>query len=332
MSGHVCEFKIASEDDAVELLQRLIDGFTFPENHRILFEAWPRFVIRIEGVDFDGTIPTRIMPTILELQKEVHRLYSLTVYGEESARRLSRADREKLELLVRVDKGSSFYDALLNGPVSKILQDATGRMNPEQITAVLIVAALSMTSVFMWKHWLAFRAKEKELEHTVELSRLEKEKMEVVERAKRQFPLSQSATSGIDDVRNGLLTKLKPEDRLEVNLWEERQPGPSPLTVSGSFAEQVVKKERETAKERVVEGDFLINTAAFSHADEFRVSLQRSEDGYVFGADIPHGVLAPSQTEKLKNNSWDRKPIFMRVLVKELHGRLTSAKVVSVGE
>lgn len=270
------------------------------------------------------------MPTLLELQKEIHRIYCLTVYGENNTRKLTKKDREKLELIVAVDEGSSFYDTLLDGVILQTFQDAVNSMRPEQITAVLLVTGLSVTSVFAWKYWLNFRAKEKELEHTVELSRLEKEKMEVVQKAAQQFPIVQEATSGIDNVRTDLLTRLKPEDRLEVNVWEEKEPGPSPMTVDGHMATQVTKKERQTATETIMEDEFLMESAVFSHADEFRVTLQRASDGYVFHADIPHGVLDQQQIEALKNKSWDRKSFSMRILARELRGRLTSAKVVEI--
>lgn len=82
--------KITSEEEAFELLSQLVKGFQFEEKYEVEFESWPRFVIRIKGGDFDGTIPTRIMPTLLELQKEVHRIYCRTTYGKESTRRLTK--------------------------------------------------------------------------------------------------------------------------------------------------------------------------------------------------------------------------------------------------
>jgi len=321
---------ITSEDEAIDLLRKLVEGYTIPEGCKITFESWPRFVIRIEGVDFDGTIPTRIMPTMLELQREIYRVYCLAVNGDENTKKLTKKDREQLELLVRVDKGSSVYDAILDTPIMKILQDALARMSPNQLTAVIIVASLSVTSLFFWKYWLNNRIKEKELDHKVQLSELEIEKMEVVRKAAQKFPLAQEASEGMEQVRNDLLTKLKPEDRLEVSAWEGEQAERMPVLVNGHLADQVTKKERETATEKIIEGEFIIQSAIFSHANEFRVNIQRKSDGYSFSADIPHGVLDETQQEALKNNSWDRKYLNMRILTKELHERLTSAKIVQI--
>lgn len=322
--------KITSEDEAFGLLSKLVEGFQFEESFDVEFESWPRFVIRIKGTDFDGTIPTRIMPTLLELQREIHRMYCKTSYGDENTRKLTKKDKEQLELMVRVDKGSSIYETLLNEPVAKILQDALTRMTPEQLTAVLIVFGLSITSVVFWKVWINYRTKDRELDHSIQLSRLEKEKMELIQRAMQKFPDTQAASESMDSVRNELLTKMKRDDSLEVDTGTPEQPYPAPVEINGEQAGQMTHKPREKAVERMINGEFFLKSADFTRADGVRAVVQRVTDGYSFRADIPLGVLGYDQTEALKNSSWNRKNIAMSILVKELHQNYTSAKVVSV--
>lgn len=324
--------KITSEEEAFALLKRLVDGFQLDEDFEVEFESWPRFVIRIKGTDFDGTIPTRIMPTLLELQKEVHRVYCRTAYGEESTRRLSKQDREELELLVKVDKGSSIFETLLSEPITKILQTAVTKMTPEQLTALLIVFGLSITSVLFWKVWINFRTKEKELDHTLELSRIEKEKMALIQKAMERFPGCQQASTGMDTVRNELLTRMKPSDQLHVDTGTAQQPYPNPLELSGEEASQIIHKPRETAVERLIDGKFLLRHVDFTRPEGVRAELERAADGYAFRADIPLGVLGHDQIEALKNNSWGRTHVAMSILVKELNRSYTSAKVISVKE
>ncbi|MDA8416546.1 MAG: hypothetical protein M0Z78_05685 [Betaproteobacteria bacterium] len=324
--------KITSEEEAFELLSKLIEGFQLEESFEVEFESWPRFVIRIKGGDFDGTIPTRIMPTLLELQKEVHRVYCKTNYGEESTRRLTKQDREELELLVRVDKGSSIFETFLNEPIARILQGAITKMTPEQITAILIVFGLSVTSVVFWKIWINYRTKEKELDHTLELSKIEKEKMDLIRKAAMKFPETQAVSEGMDNVRNELLTKMKPSDSLEVDTGTEQEPYPTLVQINGEQASQLTHKPREKAVERLIDGEFFLRSTDFTRAEGVRAEVQRLPDGYSFRADIPLGVLKHDQIEALKNNSWNRKSVLMSVLVKELYGTYTSAKVVSVKE
>lgn len=322
---------IRNEEDAIALLKKLVEGYEMEEVTSLEFESWPKFVIRIKGVDFDGTIPTRIMPTLLDLQKEVHRVYCLSTYGDENLRRLTKKDREQLELVVKVDKGSSLFETLLKDPILKTLQDAASRMTPEQLTATIIIFGLSVTSVLFWKLWLNKRIKERELDQTVQLSRLEKEKMEVIQRAMQQYPLSQAASEGVGDVRSELLTRLKPSDNLEIGTAEPSEPeAPPPIHISGEEAEQYTHAPRERAVEKMITGEFFLKTADFSRPEGVRLEVERVFDNYSFRADVPLGVLGHEQAEALKNNSWSKTNVEMSLLVKELHGRYTSAKVVSV--
>lgn len=242
------KIKITSEDEAFNLLKKLVDGFEIKDRYEIVFESWPRFVIRIKGEDFDGTIPTRIMPTLLELQKEVHKIYAKIIYDDESTKKLTRKDKEDLELLVTVDKGSSLFETILSEPIAKTLQGAITKMTPEQVTATLIVFGVSVTSVLFWKLWLSYRSKVKELDHKVELSNLEKEKMDIVKKASRQFSDSESVMQNMDNVRNDLLTKLKPTDNLEIDTGTEQTPYPTPVQVTGEQASQITAKPREKAE------------------------------------------------------------------------------------
>lgn len=321
---------LRSEEDAFELLAKLVDGFQLDESFEVEFESWPRFVIRIQGEDFDGTIPTRIMPTLLELQREVHRIYCKTTYGEDSTRKLTKEDRENLELLVRVEKGSSFFETLLNDPIVKTLQGAVTKMTPEQITAILLVFGLSVTSVVFWKIWINYKSGKNELDHAIELSKLEKEKMDLIARAAQRFPETQSASAGMDNVRNELLTRMKTGDSLEVDTGSPERPYPTPVKIDGEIAREIVTKPREKSVEKVVEDEFFLKSADFMHSSGFRVELQRISDGYSFRADIPMGVMGHDQMEALANNSWNRKKLNMSILVKELNGSYSSAKVVSV--
>lgn len=81
----------------------------------------------------------------------------------------------------------------------------------------------------------------------------------------------------------------------------------------------------------MISGEFFLKSADFSRpADGVRIEVERTSDNYSFRADVPLGVLGHDQSEALKNNSWSKINIEMSMLVKELHGRYTSAKVTSV--
>lgn len=321
-------YTIASEADAFALLEQLVAGLAI-EEAQVAFSGWPRFEIRIQGRDYAGTIPTRVMPTLLELQRQIHRVYASTVYGDPS-RRLTQADRERLELVVRVEAGSSVFETLLDGAFWRTLQEAVAKMSPTQVTAVLLVAGIAVTSTIGWALWLNNRYAEKQLAQTVELSRIEREKMEILAEALRRFPQAAPVAQAMDPVRDELVRRLHPGDTLGVPASDPADTQAQPVSLDADTARQITRAPRELAQERLVVDRFLLLAADFSKPGVVRVELRRMSDGYSFRADVPAGVLTNDQERALRDKSWERQELTLQVLANELRDRYTGAKVIAV--
>ncbi len=63
--------------------------------------------MKINGKDWHGTVPTRVMGPLLEVQKDLYRAYTSVCYGTDSLRNLGAEDREKLELIIQVKESST---------------------------------------------------------------------------------------------------------------------------------------------------------------------------------------------------------------------------------
>lgn len=154
--------------------------------------------------------------------------------------------------------------------------------------------------------------------------------MALIAQAAQQVPLAGMLAQTVDPVRHSLLSKLKPGDRLEIPTSSGLDTQAVPVVVDGDTAEQLTRSLRETSVERMVTDDFLLLAADFSKPGVVRVELQRVADDYAFRADVPAGVLDNEQERALRDKSWERQVLNLNVLVHDLHGRYTSAKVVAV--
>src|SRR5688572_9367121 len=96
------QIEIRTEDDAWYWLKLALEG-QIPEDEFVdlRFRGWPTVDLGFQGKDFHSSVPTRLMPAMLEAQKEVHRLYSQVRYGEQNLRRLTAEERDRLELVVK---------------------------------------------------------------------------------------------------------------------------------------------------------------------------------------------------------------------------------------
>jgi len=133
---------IRSSDDAWQLLQEIEAGREFSPDLDLRFEGWPVFEMRVQGRDWDSTVPTRVMTPLLEVQKDLYRTLMLIRYGKASLRRLTDEDRELLELVIRVGKGSSDYKAPLHASLNELVKQAIGKMESKHIVQTLVCVAL----------------------------------------------------------------------------------------------------------------------------------------------------------------------------------------------
>lgn len=320
--------EITSELEAIKLLEDLQSGKTFEqlEIKNIKFENWPVFKIRIQGKDFDSTIPTRIMPPILELQKEIHRLYCISKYGEDNLRRLTKEDKDKLELIVEVGEGSSLYEIQFDEALIKIFSDTVGRMSPEQVTTSILTIALSTASVFAWKAWLKHKEAVKDKETQVDMSKEETKRLGIVSQALSNNNNIQSVAENIDSVRNSLLASLHSEDKITFSSSDEEVS--SDLVVPGYVAEELTSSPPEKSKEKIINDDFILLVARFSY-EKNRIQVERLSDGIKFWVDIPEEALTAKQYKLIKNSGWIKKKLNMSILVKHRHERIISGTLIS---
>ena len=111
-----------------------------PTAEGVSFSGWPVLRLRIEGEDFDGSVPTRIMPAALELQKEIHRTYALAQFGKPGHFASSHGpDRRRSEIVVKVEEGSSSYIMAL---IDILNWMSKGKMTPQPTITLVALATV----------------------------------------------------------------------------------------------------------------------------------------------------------------------------------------------
>jgi hypothetical protein len=94
----------------------------------------------LRGEDFNDSIPTRIMPPILALQKQISQVYAKVKYGIDSSKRLTKEDRQQSELIVTIEKGSSIFEIDLGGVLNGVITQIVSKMTTTEITIILLSA------------------------------------------------------------------------------------------------------------------------------------------------------------------------------------------------
>lgn len=320
MEDFIDEIVIRNEDAAFDLLQKALSSrIVYPQ--KITFDGWPVFNLTIEGEDFNSSIPTRIMPPILDLQKEIHRIYCKAKYGSEDTRKLTDEERELLELVVTIKPGSTKFFTDLFNALNEIVKNSN--MDGQQVLILLITISALLTANFAWKNWLSSKEREHGQDVFVRLSQQETERTKLITDALSRHPEIQQNKEAISNFQSAISKKLKPDDNLIIN--------DEPI-INGAKAAEVVPEPKETSREIRLDGDYRINEVKFptKFGGEYRFSVTRLTDEKTFMVDAAPDILKQEHIEILKDGSFSIKYISMEINAREHRGRITNANIVSI--
>lgn len=311
---------IRSEDEAWTVLENALNG-ALDQGVRVSFEGWPVFKLTLEGKEFSGALPTRIMPPILALQKEIHRTYCQAHYGTDNVHKLSPKEKEMLELRVELKPGSTNVITDMGDALSKVIQGAhmTG---PEAIILVLGSVAMVAT-VVGWKMWLTHRERVHDQNTTVAMSAEETRRLEIVTRAMNDRPELQQKQQAISEVQNSLSRQLKPDDQIKIEGFE---------IIDGSRAAEIVPKPKEKSKPVRIDGEFIINEVKFPRTldEQYRFAVTRVSDHLTLNVTADHEKLTMNQISILKEGGFGLRKVIMAINAAELRGQINKAELYSI--
>lgn len=312
---------ISNEEEAWDALERAAQGSGFSDKIELEFKDWPTIKMDFAGHDWDSTVPSRVMMPLLEVQRDINRAYASIKYNEFNLRKLKDEERDDLEVVVKVGKGSSIYETELWKQLSHMAEAAIGRMNGDQIVITVLGIALAITAPVMYKAWLASRQKEKEIESQVEFSKQETERLKVFAEAVKASPVLQTVREDSQAAHNRLLKAVKPGDSVEMKGVKLRS----------DEVEALVQPERERAQNVFIDGIFAVIGNRTDKSDGFRITVKRLSDQLTLNADVPL-ELPFEQQQLIQKAEWSKGVIRLSIAASMLRDSISQAVVVSAEE
>lgn len=312
---------IRSADEAWAWFERAVKGTDVPERLTLRFEGWPTFEMNVKGQDWDCTVPTRVMVPLLEIQKDIHRKYVEIAYGSANLRKLTEEDRDQLEIVVKVSKGSSDYEAPLDPQLNSLAEKAIEKMTSRDLLIAILGIALVWGGVEVNKAWVAERQAAVQAEVTVELSRQETERLKVFEAAVKQQPVLATARQDFEESQNRLLKTLKPGDKAVL-------PG---VQITSGEAKEITHRERARSESVTITGDFRVLANDATKGNDFRIKVARVSDGLVFQATVPFELDADMK-RLIQKAEWSKGALAVKLDMSAsmLRGNVTEAEVIHV--
>lgn len=309
---------IRSADEAWDLFRRALEGGDVPERLELVFDGWPQFDMKVNGRDWYGTVPTRVMAPLLDVQRDLHRVYANVCYGTPNLRKLRDEDRDLLELVVKVDKGSSEYKAPLWQQFNELAKKALDKMDSRDVVITVLGIAVVVGGVEINKAWVAERQAAIQSEATVELSREESNRLNIFAEAVKQKPVLAETRADYQASQNRLLKTVKAGDKFESKGVELR----------GDQAMEITHEERAHAQDIHITGTFRVLANDASKGAGFRIKVARLSDGLVFTAEVPL-ELDIDQKRLIQQAEWSKGSVMVNldITASALHDKITNAVV-----
>lgn len=314
----MAEIIIRSEEDAYALLTRITSGVINPDTLNIEFDGWPNLYVRLKGEQFQSTITPTIMKAFIELQSGINRAYATAVYGSPNAAKLTKAEREMLEMVVRVEPGSSIFTVDYQVILEKICGELIGKMDGTQV----LIALLGFALLYFGKSALCFRLqtrkdirseeiKSEEQKILLETMRFaqeqETERAKIMAEIAATYPRVHTIDALAQNTQAELLKRAATADSIELQG----------IQLTGHQAEVLAKNARKPVIDIRLDGMYRILSVDSTDPEGFKVKVRSRANGDEFIAVVQDETLDNTYKQALQHGEWQKKPVELIINAKQ---------------
>ncbi|MDC7825294.1 hypothetical protein PQS90_09040 [Pseudomonas sp. BLCC-B13] len=320
---------IRDEDTALEAIKRFLEGEKLTADLEL--EGWPKLRVRLVGDKFDSTITPTVMKSFIELQNLVYQSYALAQYGTDDTRKLSKAEREELEIEVKVEEGSSIFEVDFQEVLMKFAEKAAEQMTPEMIAVTVLGLGVLWAGKTSYAAYLDHRkevrlaevnteAQRAVLDGIEKLSKQETERMRVINQMVIKNPTLEAVSRQAYDTRTEMLRGFASADTAEVGGRE----------IPADVASELITNARRKAVENRLDGYYRILRVDSSNPDEFKVKVRKNRATLEFEAVVEDAFLNAEMKEVLQYAEWERTTVYLNINAKLMDEKIKSAVILGV--
>lgn len=294
------------------------------------------FTIRLTGEKFDNSLTPTVMRGIIELQQALYRSYALAVYGDDNPNRLTKQERQQLELRVEIKKGSSLININVDQAISDILTAAVSKMSSGHLLAAILLIGILFFGRTVWvRHIEKSQAiKEKELENdnmravleqmnkqTQILQETNQKTLDVLEKTVAQLPQVNQLHLIANQAQHELLRSVKYADTVNID---------HAIEMTGESAEYFTQSERKAWQNVRLDGKYRLLKVDSTNVRERKVHLENVATKDVFWATLTDESMEKKHINNLSNAEWSLHPVGLQIVAKSLDGKLKDAQIIGV--
>jgi len=323
---------IHSEEDALRFVEMYVSGQELPDG--VSFEGWPNLTFRLTGEKFHGSLTPSVMKGFVEMQSQINRSYALLKYGTPDPRKLSREEREAIEIQVNVENGSSLIEVNMDGFMGKLAQAVVGKMGPQEIVITILGTALIWGGVVLFKKYLEDRKdvrkselkSESEREHLSAMkfmSEQETKRTELLTKLISEKPALENQERLAYDAKTDIVKSFAKADTAQIDG----------VVLDSDLAQTLTANARRKSTEIRLDGNYRIEKVDSTDPECFKVQVKNVNSDLRISCIVQDVFLDAAEHKKaLQQAEWDRKPVHLSINAKELDGEIKSAIILYVKE
>lgn len=315
------EIVINNESDVYKLLEILSDksfDMTKLDNLNVDFNGWPILQVRMVGTQFNSSITAPVMKAFLELQKSLYRSFATAKYGVPSPAKLSKDEKQMLELIIKVEEGSSKFKIDLQQLLENTCKNLVGKMESKHILIAVLSIAVLYFGDSAYKNYLDNRKeiRQQEIKNDEQKATLDHLKFVGQEETKRakimadlavQNPRVQTIVALSEDAKAEFLKRGSTASIMEYQG----------VKLSGDIADELGKNARKPSIDIRLDGLYRVLNVDSSDPIEFKVKVRNVRNGEEFTAAVQVNTLKMAHIQAIQNGEWARKLVNMTINAKQ---------------
>jgi len=329
---------VTGEDRAWALLKEALSAEAVPADLEVHIGDVDGINIHVRGRDLDGTIPARYLPALLEYQESINRLYSFVKYKEYSVRRLTDEDKRAVEIVYRVDKGSSSFGAQIAPILEKIGLEAASKMTGQQLLIFMSLSVVLLAGYGGLRLWLNYK-KDKlgadqagaALKALGEVAKtladgqkqdpeLESQRLKLLKKAMKSSKAAKLVLETADSANSRLAFSMDANDKLVIGDAE----------LGGDDLKRAATAPREKSTLFDESGPAVLTSVDNSAGDGYAVGVKFLNSPSAVVAKVENDRLIDEERRCVADAVISRNPIFIHVDGKWHRGAVVRARILSI--
>jgi hypothetical protein len=299
---------INSEDSAFEYLEKSLKGNFDNKNVNFNFDGWPKLEINVKGDRYDSTVTASLMRSLIELQVHLNWAYGQIIYGKDG-RSLTDEERASIEIVYKIEKGSSHVVADLSGFFTELGKSAVEKLTGKQIVTTVVGVAALWTAASSYSTFV--ESSQKELEennrHEVTMKLIAKEpKMAEIQNEQVEKLLS-------------IIKSVPDADQVSIGK----------TTLSKAQLFEINKLDRKKTEIKRIDGKYKIISLK-NRDNDFRIEVERETDGETFSTTLTKGFISLDEMTSITKAFTLNTTISLNLIGRIRDDSIYSAQIIGV--